>query len=168
MAIATASALALGAAAPVLAQTATEETAQETAKEETAKKAPATLQEVEAADGVSNDSLEDAKVRSFVEALAAIQIVGNHYMPKIETASDGTQRAELIDMANSDIVRAIETVANITPAEFKAIDKAAQEDETLNKRIMAEIQVAQAEAAEERAKRAAKEAESKDEETKTE
>lgn len=142
------------------------------AQEAAAKEEPTkSLQKIEPAEGISNESLTDEKLRAFVQALAAINTVGQHFVPKIEAETDGEKRAELMDYANDSIVNAIEVVADITPAEFKAIDIAAQQDEELNQRILDEIKVAQAEgkAAAEAAKEAeAAEGETADEETKTE
>lgn len=109
---------------------------------------PASLSEVTPAEGMTNDTIDDAKIRSFIEALAAIQLVGNHYTTRIENETDGSKRAELIDLANSDIVRAVETIKNITPAEYVAIDKAAQADPALNERVLAALEVAKKESAE--------------------
>lgn len=144
IAIATASALALGTAG--FAQEATQDTQTEGAATETTKQEPTkSLAKIEPAEGISNDTLSDEKVASFVQALAAVNTVAQHFVPRIEAESDGEKRAELMAYANDSIVNSIEVIADITPAEFKAIDIAAQEDQELNDRIMAQLKTAAAE-----------------------
>ncbi|MEO1139031.1 MAG: DUF4168 domain-containing protein [Pseudomonadota bacterium] len=127
--------VALAAASPTVSQEA-----------DAAPKQPVSLSQVTPDPALTPDTITDDKIVSFVEALAAIQIVGRHYTPRIDAETDGSKRAELIDLANRDIVRAVDTIVNITPAEYVAIDKAAQQDQGLNQRILAQIEVAQAEA----------------------
>ncbi|QFT91565.1 hypothetical protein FIU86_01845 [Roseovarius sp. THAF9] len=144
IAIATASALALGTAG--FAQEATQDTQAEGAATETTKQEPTkSLAKIEPAEGISNETLSDEKVASFVQALAAVNTVAQHFVPRIEAEEDGEKRAELMAYANDSIVNSIEVIADITPAEFKAIDIAAQEDQELNDRIMAELKTAAAE-----------------------
>ncbi|QFT98285.1 hypothetical protein FIU85_13315 [Roseovarius sp. THAF8] len=158
IAIATAAALSLGTAS--IAQEATgtaestdsqttgsETTGTQNAETQQAAKEPPTksLEKIEPAEGISNETLTDEKLNAFVQALAAINAVGQHFVPKIEAETDGEKRAELMAYANDSIVNAIEVIADITPAEFKAIDIAAQQDEELNQRILDEIKVAAAE-----------------------
>lgn len=144
IAIATASALALGTAG--FAQEAAENTETEGAATETTKQEPTrSLAKIEPADGISNETLSDEKVASFVQALAAVNTVAQHFVPRIEAEENGEKRAELMAYANDSIVNAIDVIADITPAEFKAIDIAAQDDQDLNDRIMAELKVAAAE-----------------------
>ncbi|WP_420557138.1 DUF4168 domain-containing protein [Roseovarius sp.] len=163
IAIATAAALSLGTASIAQEATGTEEStdSQTTGAETTgtqnaesqnaetqqAAKEPPTksLEKIEPAEGISNETLTDEKLSAFVQALAAINAVGQHFVPKIEAETDGEKRAELMAYANDSIVNAIEVIADITPAEFKAIDIAAQQDEELNQRILDEIKVAAAE-----------------------
>ncbi|MGK7651367.1 hypothetical protein ACSQ76_02720 [Roseovarius sp. B08] len=104
-----------------------------------------TLEAIEPAEGITNDTLTDEKLRSFVQALVAVNVVAEHFMPRIEAEADGEKRAELMAYANDSIVNAIDVIADITPAEFKAIDIAAQQDQELNQRILDEIKVAAAE-----------------------
>ncbi|QFT82684.1 hypothetical protein FIU89_18800 [Roseovarius sp. THAF27] len=158
IAIATAAALSLGTAS--IAQEATgtaestdsqttgsETTGTQNAETQQAAKEPPTksLEKIEPAEGISNETLTDEKLNAFVQALAAINAVGQHFVPRIEAETDGEKRAELMAYANDSIVNAIEVIADITPAEFKAIDIAAQQDEELNQRILDEIKVAAAE-----------------------
>ena len=144
IAIAAASAVALGTAG--FAQEATENTQTEGAATETAKKEPTkSLENIEPAEGISNETLSDEKIASFVQALAAVNTVAQHFVPKIEAETDGEKRAELMAYANDSIVNAITVIADITPAEFKAIEIAAQQDQELNDRIMAELKTAAAE-----------------------
>ncbi|MBY5989626.1 DUF4168 domain-containing protein [Roseovarius atlanticus] len=158
IAIATAAALSLGTASIAQEATGTEEstdsqttgsetTGTQNAETQQAAKEPPTksLEKIEPAEGISNETLTDEKLSAFVQALAAINAVGQHFVPKIEAETDGEKRAELMAYANDSIVNAIEVIADITPAEFKAIDIAAQQDEELNQRILDEIKVAAAE-----------------------
>lgn len=158
IAIATAAALSLGTASIAQEATGTEEstdsqttgsetTGTQNAETQRAAKEPPTksLEKIEPAEGISNETLTDEKLSAFVQALAAINAVGQHFVPKIEAETDGEKRAELMAYANDSIVNAIEVIADITPAEFKAIDIAAQQDEELNQRILDEIKVAAAE-----------------------
>lgn len=120
-----------------------------------------TLEAIEPAEGITNETLTDEKLRAFVQSLVAVNTVAQHFMPRIEAEADGEKRAELMAYANDSIVNAIEVIADITPAEFKAIDIAAQQDQELNQRILDEIKVAAAEgkAAEEAAENEAEAAE---------
>merc|ERR1711974_435637 len=103
--IATASALALGTAG--FAQEATQDTQTEGAATETTKQEPTkSLAKIEPAEGISN-TLSDEKVASFVQALAAVNTVAQHFVPRIEAESDGEKRAELMAYANDSIVNSI-------------------------------------------------------------
>lgn len=157
IAIAATAAVALGTAS--VAQEATGTDTPETAAPETGqaqtgqaqtgqakREAPTkSLEKIEPAEGISNETITDEKLRAFVQALAAINQVGQHFVPKIEAETDGAKRTELMAYANDSIVNAIEVIADISPAEFKAIDIAAQQDQELNQRILDEIKVAAAE-----------------------
>jgi len=104
-----------------------------------------TLSEIEPAEGFTNDTINDEKVDSFIQAVSMIGRVGAHYSKLAQEEADEERRAFLIETANQDIVRAIAAVPNITPAEFVAIDQASQADAVLNDRILERIKEVQAE-----------------------
>ncbi|MEL7257967.1 MAG: hypothetical protein AAFN80_09005 [Pseudomonadota bacterium] len=104
-----------------------------------------TLSEIEPAEGFTNDTINDEKVDSFIQAVSMIGRVGAHYSKLVQDEADEDRRAFLIETANQDIVRAIAAVPNITPAEFVAIDQASQSDDVLNDRILTRIKQVQAE-----------------------
>lgn len=100
---------------------------------------PKTLSEMEPTPGLAAEEVTEAQVSAFVDALVAIERVRVTYMPQIESADDGETRSDLIDEANAAVVTAIENVENMSVPDYMAIDKAAQQNEELNGRIMDQI-----------------------------
>ncbi len=101
-----------------------------------------TLSDVVPAEGFSNDTIDDEKIDSFIQAVSMIGQVSAHYNKLVEEAENDDRRAFLVETANKDIVKAINAAPNITPSEFVAIDQASQNDKELSDRIlgrMAEI-----------------------------
>lgn len=111
--------------------------------------APQSLSQVTPAEGLTPETITDRQIVAFVKALAEVREVGQSYVVKIDAETDGSKRADLIDEANAAILTAIDTAPGITPAEYVAIDQAAQSDEALTAKINSVI----AGAAEEAAKR---------------
>ncbi|WP_338549381.1 DUF4168 domain-containing protein [Roseovarius phycicola] len=99
-----------------------------------------TLSQIEPAEGFSNDTIDDAKIDSFIQAVSMVGQVGAHYTKLMQEEPDEDKRNFLVETANKDIVKAISAAPNITPEEFVAIDQASQADDVLNKRILARIE----------------------------
>lgn len=122
----------LALAAPLTAQDATGQNG-DTAEAES-------LSKIEPTPDLTADKVTETQVSAFVDALVAIERVRLTYMPKIEATTDGEARSALIDQANAAVVTAIDNVENMSVPDYMAIDKAAQQDEALNGRIMAQIE----------------------------
>ena len=101
---------------------------------------PTTLSEVTPADNVTAETVTDDQIVAFVRALVAIREVSTSYMPRIDAETDGSKRAALIDEANAAIYGAVDSIENLSPQEYVAIDRAAQSDEKLFERIAEVIQ----------------------------
>lgn len=121
---------ALALTTPLAAQTASDQGSDTSAK---------SLSEIEPTPDLTAEEVTEAQVSAFVDALVAIERVRVTYMPQIEATTDDDARSTLINEANSAVVTAIDDVENISVPDYMAIDKAAQQDEELNGRIMAQI-----------------------------
>ncbi len=99
-----------------------------------------TLSQVEPAKGLTNETIDDEKVDSFIQAVSMIGQVSAHYSRLAQETEDEERRAFLLENANKDIVKAINAAPNITPAEFVAIDQASQQDNVLSERILTRIE----------------------------
>lgn len=99
-----------------------------------------TLSEITPDPDLTADNVTEEQVVAFVQALAAIRQVSGAYMGRIDAETDGSKRAALIDEANAAILGAINSVDNLTPPEYLAIDRAAQSDKALFERISTVIQ----------------------------
>lgn len=128
--------LAIG-VATLLAITPAALTAKEVEKAETS--GPTSLSEFQPTPGLSAETVTDAQIDSFVEALAMINRVGARYTPQIDAETDGQKRKQLIQAANREIVAAVNLTADISPADFVAIDQASQNDAALNEKILGRI-----------------------------
>ncbi|MCR9146690.1 MAG: DUF4168 domain-containing protein [Rhodobacteraceae bacterium] len=122
---------ALALATPLAAQTTSDQGSDTNAKN---------LSQIQPTPDLTADQVTEAQVSAFVDALMAIERVRVTYMPQIEATADDDARGALIDEANAAVVTAIDDVENMSVPDYMAIDKAAQEDEALNGRIMAQIQ----------------------------
>ncbi len=122
---------ALALATPLAAQTTSDQSSDTNAKN---------LSQIQPTPDLTADQVTEAQVSAFVDALMAIERVRVTYMPQIEATADDDARGALIDEANAAVVTAIDDVENMSVPDYMAIDKAAQEDEALNGRIMAQIQ----------------------------
>lgn len=98
------------------------------------------LSEVVPTEGIGNDTLSDQKLDAFIRAVANIRSVSLHYRELIEAEADEERRAFLIETANKDIVKAVAAVPDMTASEYVAIDRAAQDDEVLNDRILDRVE----------------------------
>lgn len=110
----------------------------------TALASPLAAQEINPSD-ITADTLNDAKIDAFVEALIAIETVRADYLPKIQEQADEAGQQAVIEEANTAAVEAVSDVDNMSPEDYVAIGQAAQQDEDLNARIMARLEVMRAE-----------------------
>ncbi|MCZ0811536.1 MAG: DUF4168 domain-containing protein [Pseudomonadota bacterium] len=94
---------------------------------------------------VSADSLSEEQIDAFVEALVAIEAVRADYLPRIQEQESEAEQKAVIEEANTAAIAAVSDVDNMTPEEYMAIGKVAQQDEELNARILAKLEDAQGE-----------------------
>ena len=92
--------------------------------------------------GLTADKVTETQVEAFVEALIAIEDVRAAYVPKIAAEQDAEARQDLVEEANAMVIDVVDAVENMTAADYMAIGQAAQENEALNERIMAQITIA--------------------------
>jgi hypothetical protein len=111
-ALAFGSAIALGTAAPVMAQD-----------------APA--QEIDGAALIATDTKLDA----FITAALAVNAVRQEYIGQLEGVEDEARAQELIEAANVEIVQAVENADGITLDEYVAMGEAASNDQELKAQI---------------------------------
>ena len=86
--------------------------------------------------------VKDAKLDSFVDAYRAVHEVASASMEKIQTIKSEEEFKKLQAELEPQFEAAIENTEGITLAEFREIEAAAIEDETLGKRIMEKMQAA--------------------------
>jgi hypothetical protein len=110
----------------------------------TALASPLAAQDIEAAD-ITAETLNDAKLDAFVEALIAIEAVRADYLPKIQEQADEAGQKALIEEANTAAIEAVADVENMSPEDYVAIGQAARQDEDLNARIMARLEAVRTE-----------------------
>ncbi|MBA4793456.1 MAG: DUF4168 domain-containing protein [Phenylobacterium sp.] len=120
--IALASALAIGLAAPALAQTAAPSQAPQPQR---------------SAPGAS--SFSDDQVQSFAVAMNAVGELNKKYAGKLQSASGEQERQQVQQQAANEMGQAV-TEAGITPQEYNQIAEAAQQDAELRARIGAAMQ----------------------------
>jgi len=140
-----ATALVLGASVQGAAQETEAETSQAAESSTEDSTEGLTLSQIEPADGFSNDTIDDEKIDSFIQAVSMIGQVSAHYGKLAQEEADEEKLAFLVENANKDIVKVINAAPNITPAEFVAIDQASQQDKELSDRILARIEEIRAE-----------------------
>lgn len=99
-----------------------------------------------APDEITADSITDTQIEAFANAVMAVQAVSQEYMPRIQQEQDQEQRQEIITEAEAAALSAIDEVENMSADEYRAIGSIAQNDEDLNKRIIAQLEEMQAEA----------------------
>jgi hypothetical protein len=100
-----------------------------------------TTTEIVPTPGLTADKVTDAQVEAFVEALIAVEDLRAAYGQKIAAEQDAGAREDLVAEANEKVVDAVDGVENMSAADYMAIGQAAQQDEALNERIMAQISV---------------------------
>jgi hypothetical protein len=110
----------------------------------TALATPLTAQDMDAT-AVTADTVNDAKIDAFVEALIAIETVRADYLPKIQEQADEAAQKALIEEANTAAIEAVSDVENMSPEDYVAIGQAARQDEDLNARIMARLEAVRTE-----------------------
>lgn len=99
-----------------------------------------------APDEITADSITDTQIEAFANAVMAVQAVSQEYMPRIQQEQDQEQRQEIIAEAEAAAISAIDEIENMSADEYRAIGSIAQNDEDLNKRIIAQLEEMQAEA----------------------
>lgn len=99
-----------------------------------------------APDEITADSITDTQIEAFANAVMAVQAVSQEYMPRIQQEQDQEQRQDIIAEAEAAALSAIDAVENMSADEYRAIGGIAQNDEDLNKRIIAQLEEMQAEA----------------------
>ncbi|MCU7553158.1 DUF4168 domain-containing protein [Alteromonas sp. ASW11-19] len=82
--------------------------------------------------------VSEQQVENFVEAYVAVQTIAQQYQPQIQTAGDKAKAAELQEQARGKMKTAI-TDTGLKLGEYKQIALAANQSESLRKRIAAEI-----------------------------
>ena len=92
---------------------------------------------------ITAESLSEEQLDAFVEALVAIEAVRADYLPRIQQQESEAEQKAVIEEANVAAIEAVEGVDNITPEQYMAIGKVAQQDEELNARILAKLEEAQ-------------------------
>lgn len=86
--------------------------------------------------------VDDAKLDSFVDAYDAVHKVASASMEKIQGVKSEEDFKKLQAELEPQFEAAIEDTDGITLAEFREIEAAAIEDETLGQRIVEKMQVA--------------------------
>lgn len=77
----------------------------------------------------------DAKLKSFVVAALEVNRLVDQWEPKIRSAKDQQQAAQMTEQANAELVAAVERTDGITLDEYNEIATAVQRDEALSKRV---------------------------------
>lgn len=83
----------------------------------------------------AQDQYEQAKLESFVTAALAVNRLVDQWTPRIQSAQDDTEAANLREQANGELVAAIEQTDGISVEEYREISQAAQTDPGLMDRI---------------------------------
>lgn len=86
--------------------------------------------------------VDDAKLDSFVDAYGAVHKVASTSMEKIQGVKSEEDFKKLQEEMQPQFEAAIEETDGITLVEFREIEAAAIEDETLGQRIVEKMQVA--------------------------
>ena len=86
--------------------------------------------------------VDEAKLDSFVDAYRAVHEVASASMERIQTAKTEEEFKKLQEELKPKFEAAIEDTDGITLAEFREIEAAAIEDETLGQRIVEKMQAA--------------------------
>ena len=86
--------------------------------------------------------INDAKLNSFVDAYRAVHEVANTAMEDIKAASSDDDIEALKAKLKPKFEAAIEETDGITLAEFREIEEAAVQDESLGQRIIEKMQAA--------------------------
>ena len=92
---------------------------------------------------ITAESLSEEQLDAFVEALVAIEAVRADFLPRIQQQESEAEQKAVIEEANVAAIEAVEGVDNMTPEQYMAIGKVAQQDEELNARILAKLEEAQ-------------------------
>ncbi len=86
--------------------------------------------------------VDDSKLDSFVDAYRAVHEVASESMERIQSVKNDEDFKKLQAELEPQFEAAIEDTDGITLAEFREIEAAAIEDETLGKRIVEKMQAA--------------------------
>lgn len=96
---------------------------------------PVLAQEAAELPEIAAEDVTAGQVVSFVNAMIAIERVRREYLPRIEAAETEDARNALVEEADAAAMAAVDEVAGISPAEYLAIGRAAQDNEDLTQRI---------------------------------
>lgn len=97
--------------------------------------APATAQEGLEVPEIAAADVTTGQVVSFVNAMIVVENLRREFIPRLEAAEDDAARRVLFDEADAQAFAAVDKVVGITPGEYLAISKVAQNDEGLAERI---------------------------------
>jgi hypothetical protein len=81
------------------------------------------------------EQFQQAKLESFVTAALAVNQLVEQWSPRIQAAQSETEKTQMREQANRELVAAIEHSDGITVDEYKQISQAAQSDPQLMERI---------------------------------
>lgn len=85
--------------------------------------------------GQAAEVWSDAKLRSFVNVVQAVNEVLEKWQPRIAAATSDDQLQSMTAQANAEMDKAIADIGDITPAEYRTLAQAAQNDPALMARI---------------------------------
>lgn len=101
--------------------------------------APALAQDDPAVPEIAAEDVSTGQVVSFVNAMIALERIRRDYQPRMEAAETEEERKALAEEADVAAKAAIDKVVGISPGEYLAIGRAAQQNEDLANRINARI-----------------------------
>jgi hypothetical protein len=84
---------------------------------------------------IAADEYSDAKVRSFVDAVLAVNAVVERWRPQIQAAPSEADKEQMAKQANQEMRAAVEGTDGMGVEEYQAIAQAAQADPQLMARI---------------------------------
>jgi Domain of unknown function (DUF4168) len=83
----------------------------------------------------ADEQYDQAKLESFVTAALAVNQLVEQWTPRIQSAQNETEAAQLREQANGELVAAIQHSNGISIDEYRQISEAAQNDPALMTRI---------------------------------
>ncbi|MEY8842894.1 DUF4168 domain-containing protein [Cribrihabitans sp. XS_ASV171] len=104
--------------------------------------APAVAQSTPPSPEAGQTDISDAKIDAFVAALQEVEEVRQIYTPQLEAAESETERKDLTDSANEEIIQRIDATPDLSVDEYIQIAQIAQQDPALNERIVTRFKAA--------------------------